>query len=76
MKLSKDEELMLLRLEKRINTKGVSKEFLVQLFELSGLYGGFETISNYGKIYGISYNGVKKTRNIKTIRGVKFVIGK
>lgn len=74
MKLSKDEKLMLSRLEKRIHTKGASSSFLVQLFELSGLYLNASTISNYAKENNMSYNGVKKFRNIKTLFGVKFVI--
>ncbi len=74
MKLSKDEKLMLLRLEKRIHAKGVSREFLVQIFELSGTYLNISTITNYAKENNMSYNGVKKFRNIKTFFGVKFVI--
>jgi len=44
MKLTKQEQLMLNRLEKHINAKGVSNDFLVQLIELSGQYLNLKTI--------------------------------
>ena len=47
---------------------------LVQLIELSGLFLNLQTISDYAKNNNISYNGVKKSRKIKTLFGVKFVI--
>ena len=74
MKITDKEKLMLERLEKLIHTKGVSSEFLVQLFELSGTYINISTISDYAKDHNLSYNGVKKFRNIKELFGVKFVI--
>ena len=46
---------------------------LVQLFERINTYANLETISNYAKRNNLSYNGVKKHRNIITLFGVKFV---
>lgn len=46
---------------------------LVQLFERLNTYANLETISNYAKRNNLSYNGVKKHRNIITLFGVKFV---
>ena len=48
-------------------------EGLVQLIELAGLYANLKTIPDYAREHGITYNGVKKTRKIVTIFGVKFV---
>ena len=73
-KPTEKEKLMLERLEKLIYTKGVSNEFLIQIFELSGRYLNIQTISDYAKSSNMSYNGVKKFRNVKELFGVKFVI--
>lgn len=72
--LTEKEKLMLVRLEKLIYTKGVSREFLVQVFELSGTYANIQTISNYAKQNNMSYNGVKNYRNIIELFDTKFVI--
>jgi hypothetical protein len=47
---------------------------LVQLIELAGMYLSLATIPEYAKSNKMSYNGVKKHREIKIIFGVKFVI--
>lgn len=47
---------------------------LVQIFEVMGSYLNLQTISDYAKSHGFTYNGVIKTRTIKEIFGVKFVI--
>ena len=47
---------------------------LVQIIELCADFLNLETISNYAKNNGMSYNGVKKCRNIIIIKGIKFVI--
>ena len=46
---------------------------LVQLFERLNDYANLKTISDYAKDNNMSYNGVKKYRNIITLFGVKFV---
>lgn len=52
----------------------LNNESLVQLIEQCFSYLNAETLPNYAKINNLSYNGVKKCRNIVTIRNVKFVI--
>ena len=47
---------------------------LLQLFEVMGQYLNLQTIPDYAKRTGLTYNGVKSTRTIKEIFGVKFVI--
>ena len=74
MEISKEERLMLERLEKRIIESGVSNEFLVQLIELSGSYLGLQTIPHYAKSHHLSYNGVKKARQKVVLFGVRFVV--
>ena len=46
---------------------------LVQLFERLNRYADLETISSYAKRNNMSYNGVKKCRNIIELFGSKFV---
>lgn len=47
---------------------------LVQLIELAGDFLNLQTIPDYAAAKKLSYNGVKKTRTIVEIKGVKFVI--
>jgi hypothetical protein len=47
---------------------------LVQFIESVGRYLNAQTIPEYAKRYKMSYNGVKKFREVKEILGVKFVI--
>lgn len=58
----------------RIENGELTNEELVQLIEHIGSYLNLETIPNYAKKNKMSYNGVKKFRNIKTIFKTKFVI--
>lgn len=73
-KLSDYENKSLEKLGQTIQDGKWSNEGLVQLFELIGLYCNLETISDYSKRTGVSYNGVKKCREIRKIFNVKFVI--
>jgi hypothetical protein len=74
MKLSNKEQDMINRLNKYVNTVSVSNAFLIQLIELAGDHLNINTIPNYAKIHGKSYNGVKNNRNIIELFKVKFVI--
>ena len=51
-----------------------SNEALVQLCELAGTYANLRTIPDYAREHGLTYNGVKKTRKIIKLFGIKFVI--
>jgi hypothetical protein len=52
----------------------LNNKSLVQIIELCGAYLNLQTISNYAKANGKSYNGVKKFRKTKQLFGVKFTI--
>lgn len=73
-KLSEYELLSLKKLGQSIQSGKWSNDGLVQLIELSGEFLNLQTIPDYAKSRNLSYNGVKKTRIIKEIKGVKFVI--
>lgn len=47
---------------------------LVQFIEHCGKYLNLQTIPNYTKEHNLSYNGVKKFREVVEIFDVKFVI--
>jgi hypothetical protein len=51
-----------------------TNEDLVQFIECVGSYLGLQTIPDYANENNMSYNGVKKFREVRTILGVKFVI--
>lgn len=47
---------------------------LVQFIESTGKYLGLQTLPYYAKEHKMSYNGVKRFRQIREIFNVKFVI--
>ena len=51
-----------------------SNDALIQLIEAAGAFLNLATITDYANSNGLTYNGVKKCRNIQPIFGVKFVI--
>ena len=51
-----------------------TNEDLVQFIESAGGYLGLKTLPDYAKENNLSYNGVKKFREIQTIFNTKFVI--
>lgn len=73
-KLSQYETLALQKLGESIHHGRWSNDGLVQLIELTGDYLNLKTIPDYAKSTRLSYNGVKKTRTIKTLFNTKFVI--
>jgi hypothetical protein len=68
------EEKVLNRLEFLIIENQLSNDTLVQIIELCGSYLNLQTISDYSKFNNISYNGVKKCREVRKIFNVKFVV--
>lgn len=61
-------------LSKRIESNELSNDDIVQIIEHLGCYLNLQTISDYSRSTGISYNGSKKFRTVKKIFNVKFVI--
>lgn len=72
--LTEYEILALDKLGKSIQDGKWCNEGLVQLIELTGGFLNLKTIPDYAKSNNLSYNGVKKTKTIRKIHGVKFVI--
>ena len=61
-------------LSKRVENGEIDNYGVVNIIELCGSYLNLQIISDYAKSNNISYNGVKKFRNIVEIFNVKFVI--
>ena len=74
IQLSDYEQKSLQKLGETIQSGKWTNAGLVQLIELCGDFLNIKTIPDYAKETGVSYNGVKKFRKIKTIFNVKFVI--
>ena len=74
MQLSENERKMLDKFAHYVANNDISNDCLVQFIELAGSYLNLQTIPNYAKSNKLTYNGVKKTRQIVTIFNVKFVI--
>lgn len=72
--MNKNELTLAQRLDKYIYENDLPNEDLVQIIEVVGDYLNLKTISNYAKDGGLSYNGVKFTRKIVSLFGVKFVV--
>jgi len=52
----------------------LSNDELVQIIEVAGAYLNLKSISAYAAENNLSYNGVKKTRQIAVLFGQKFII--
>ena len=61
-------------LDSKMYDGSLTNDDLVQFIESVGKYLGLQTLPNYAKENKMSYNGVKKFREVKKILGVKFVI--
>lgn len=59
---------------RKFETNQLDNNSLVQLIELCGMYLNIKSISEYAKDNNLSYNGVKKHRNIVNIFNTKFVL--
>ena len=70
------EQKVLNRIAELYASNKLSNDFLVKNIELSGNFLNLVTKSAYSRQFGISYQGVKstKTRQIKDLFGVKFVV--
>lgn len=58
----------------KFESNELDNESLVELFKVMGTYLNLQTIPDYAKSNGMSYEGVKKCRNIQEIFGVRFVV--
>lgn len=74
MQLTEKEKEILNRFQKFIYNNSPNNDLLVQIIELAGTYLNIQTISDYAKENGLSYNGVKNNREIRNIFNVRFVI--
>ena len=74
MELSEYEKDALNRFGKSVQDGKWSNDGLVQLIEQAGSFLNLSTIPDYATLNGLTYNGVKKCRNIEKIFNVKFVI--
>lgn len=61
-------------ISERIEANDLSNEDCIKIIECVGGYLNLQTVSDYAKNNGKSYNGVKNFRTIKEIFNVKFVI--
>jgi len=62
------------QIAKGAQNNALSNDDLVQIIELCGAFLNLQTIANYARAEGISYNGVKNNRAVHKLFGVKFVI--
>ena len=74
MQLTEYEQKSIEKLEQAVFEGRLSNTALVQIIELAGSFLNLQTISDYAKTNGISYNGAKKFRQNITLFGVKFVV--
>lgn len=72
--ISSNGQKLLSFLDEKMYDKSFNNEDLVQFIESVGKYLNLQTLPDYARDNKMSYNGVKKFREIKEILGVKFVI--
>lgn len=61
-------------IDREVKLNRLSNDDLVQIIEQCGGYLNLKTVTDYAKAKDMSYNGVKKFRQVRKIFGVKFVI--
>lgn len=61
-------------LNEKMHEGSFSNDDLVQFIESCGKYLNLQSIPEYAKTHGISYNGTKKFRTIINLFKIKFVI--
>lgn len=74
MKLTEYESKSIDKLSESIQDGKFSNDGLVQLIQCAGAYLNLKTIPEYATDNKMSYNGVKKFRNVIEIFKTKFVI--
>ena len=72
--ISSNGQKLLSFLDEKMYDGNFTNNDLVQFIASVGKYLGLQTLPDYAKENKMSYNGVKKFREIKEILGVKFVI--
>lgn len=72
--ISSNGQKLLSFLDEKMYDGNFTNEDLVQFIESVGKYLGLQTLPKYAKENNMSYNGVKKFRETKTIFNIKFVI--
>ena len=72
--ISSNGKKLLTFLDEKMYDKSFSNNDLVQFIESVGKYLNLQTLPDYAKENNMSYNGVKKFRDVKEIFGVKFVV--
>ena len=72
--ISSNGQKLLSFLDDKMMDGNFTNKDLVHFIESVGKYLGLQTLPDYAKENNMSYNGVKKFREIKKILNVKFVI--
>lgn len=71
---SSNGEKLISFLDSKMYDKSFNNSDLVQFIESVGKYLNLQTLPKYAKENKMSYNGVKKFREVREVLGVKFVI--
>jgi hypothetical protein len=61
-------------ISQKFETGQLNNDSLVQVIELCGRYLNLQTITDYSKDNGISYNGAKNFRDVVNLFNTKFII--
>jgi len=72
--ISTNGQKLLSFLDEKMYDGNFTNNDMVQFIESVGKYLGLQTLPDYARENNMSYNGVKKFREVKTILNVKFVI--
>jgi hypothetical protein len=72
--ISSNGQKLLSFLDEKMYDGNFTNQDLVQFIESVGKYLGLQTLPDYAKENNMSYNGVKKFREVKEVLGIKFVI--
>lgn len=73
-KIRENTEKLIAFTEQKFMAGELDNESLVEFFKQMGRYMNLQTIPDYAKANGLTYQGAKKCRHIERLFGVSFVI--
>ena len=73
-KIRENTDKLLSFVSEKFESNELDNQSLLELIQLGGDYLNLKTIPNYAKANGMSYEGVKKCRQIKLLFGARFVV--
>jgi hypothetical protein len=73
-KIAENTNKLLNFIENKFESGELDNSSLVQIFELTGMMLNVKSISDFQRDNGKSYNGVKKSKQVRKVNNIKYLI--